>query len=142
MDRNPSARGRDRQETQLLLAAAPFIKSACELDLLMFLYRHRRTLLTNEQLAAFVGYDTKRVAKSSDILIEAGLLERTQNTMHASRMYHLTLRGPEREGLKKLLEAAATRAGRQEILSVLLNSPQNGKPAGDSSSTRKIQAIA
>ncbi|HZU89643.1 MAG TPA: hypothetical protein VE993_10350, partial [Stellaceae bacterium] len=44
------------EEIARLLARAPIIRNACDLDLMVFLHRHPRTLLTSEQLAGFVGY--------------------------------------------------------------------------------------
>jgi DNA-binding MarR family transcriptional regulator len=85
----------------------------------MFLHRHPRTLVTSEQLAAFVGYDIQRIAISLETLIEADLLERTQNPMHAARMYVLVLDGPQNGGILKLLKLASTRNGRQSILQAL-----------------------
>lgn len=102
-----------------LLARTPAVRAACDLDLLMFLHRHPRALLTSEQLAAFVGYDIKQLARSLDAFIDAGLLERTQNPMHAARMYILVLDGPQGEGLTALLQLASTWQGRQSILSAL-----------------------
>lgn len=107
------------EETKRLLAHIPVMRSACELDLLMFLHRHPRALLTNEQLAAFVGYDIKQVAQAVDAFIDAGLLKRTQNSMHAARMYLLVLDGPQGGGLTALLKLASTRQGRREILQLL-----------------------
>lgn len=95
------------------------MRSACDLDLLVFLHRHPRTLLTSEQLAAFVGYDIKEIAKSLEAFIEAGLLERTQNPMHAARMYLLILDGPHHDGIRDLLKLASTRNGRRSILQAL-----------------------
>ena len=106
-------------ETKGLLARTPAARGACELDLLVFLHRHPRTLLTNEQLAIFVGYDMKQVAKSIDAFIDAGLLKRTQNPMHAARMYLLVLNGPEGGGLTALLKLASTRQGRRDLLQLL-----------------------
>jgi DNA-binding MarR family transcriptional regulator len=117
------------QEIQRLLGCTPVIVGPCELDLLVFLYRHPRTLLTNEQLAAFVGYDMKQIAKSIDAFIDAGLLERTQNSLHAARMYLLVLQGEESGGLKTLLRMASTREGRRDILQVL--APGRPKPPTD-----------
>lgn len=85
----------------------------------MFLHRHPRTLLTSEHLAAFVGYDIKEVAKSLEAFIEAGLLERTQNPMHAARMYLLVLDGPPHDGIRELLKLASTRNGRRSIVQAL-----------------------
>ena len=95
------------------------VRNACDLDLLVFLHRHPRTLLTSEQLAAFVGYDIKEIAKSLETIIEAGLLERTQNPMHAARMYLLVLDGHGYDGIRDLLKLAATRNGRRGILQAL-----------------------
>lgn len=95
------------------------MRSACDLDLLVFLRRHPRTLLTSEQLAAFVGYDIKEIAKSLEAFIEADLLERTQNPMHAARMYLLVLDSPQHGGIRELLKLASTRNGRRSILQAL-----------------------
>lgn len=115
------------QNIQRLLAATPVIVGPCELDLLVFLYRHPRTLLTNEQLAAFVGYDMKQIAKSIDAFIEAGLLVRTQNSLHAARL--LVLEDEESGGLETLLRMASTREGRRDILQVL--APRRPNPPTD-----------
>jgi DNA-binding MarR family transcriptional regulator len=118
MSNTPSA-NTEKKNIQRLLSSNPIIASACELDLLVFFCRHPRTLLTNEQLAAFVGYEMKRIAQSIDRFIDAGLLEKTQNPMHAARMYLLVLDTPEGEELKGLLELASTRQGRRDVLELL-----------------------
>lgn len=108
------------KEMHRLLAQAAVIRSACGLDLLVFLYRHPRTLLTSEQLAGFVGYPLNDIAKALDTFIEAGLLERTaQQSGHAARMFLLLLDGPQGGGVKALLELASMRQGRQDILEAL-----------------------
>lgn len=109
-----------REETRRLLARALVVQNACDLDLLVFLHRHPRTLLTSEQLAEFVGYHLKDTAKALDAFIEAGLLERTvQLSGHAARMFLLQLDGPQGGGVKALLELASTRQGRQGIMEAL-----------------------
>jgi hypothetical protein len=106
--------------TMRLLARTPFIQNACDLDLIVFLHRHPRTLLTSEQLAGFVGYSLKDIAKALDAFIEAGLLERTtQHSMHAARMFVLLLDGPQGVGIRPLLELGSTREGRAGILEAL-----------------------
>ena len=108
------------KEMRRLLAHAAVIQNACDLDLLVFLYRHPRTLLTSEQLAGFVGYPLKDIAKALDTFIEAGLLARTaQQSAHAARMFLLLLDGPQGGGVKALLELASRRQGRQGILEAL-----------------------
>lgn len=102
-----------------LLAGTPVIRGACELDLLGFLHRHPRTLLTSEQIAVFVGHDMKQVARSIEVFIEAGLLARTKNRLHAARMYSLILQGQQGDGITALLELAGTKQGRREFLALL-----------------------
>jgi len=113
----------DRTQPELakqLLARAPFIRNACDLDLIIFLHRHPRTLLTSEQLAGFLGYHLKDIAKGLDSFIEAGLLERTtQQWLHAARMFVLLLDGPHGGGIRPLLELGSTREGRADILEAL-----------------------
>jgi hypothetical protein len=106
------------------------VRHACDLDLLLFFYRHPRALLTGEQLA-YLGYDCERVEKSLDGLIEAGLLTRSQNTYtsHAAHLYVLGLRGPDGALLASLLKIAATRQGRQDVMRLLESGP-NGAPGG------------
>lgn len=129
------------EEIKRLLSRTPVIGGACDLDLLVFLHRHPRTLLTNEQLASFVGYDMKQVARSVDAFGAAGLLERTQNPKHAARMYVLLLNGPQGGGLKALLKLACTRKGRGHILNIL--DPGQSQPAIDVvSRERRLHAIA
>lgn len=101
------------------LVARTSIRKASEVDVLVFLHRHPRTLLTIEQLAAFVGYEMKEVAKAIDAFIEAGLLERTQNPNHAARMYLLVLGDPRGGGIAEFLRLASTLQGRRDILQVL-----------------------
>jgi hypothetical protein len=113
----------DRPQPELakrLLARAPFIRNACDLDLIMFLHRHPRTLLTSEQLAGFLGYNLKDIAKALDSFIEVGLLERTtQQSLHAARMFVLLLDGPQGGGIRPLLELGSTREGRAGIFEAL-----------------------
>lgn len=117
------APGSDQTQPELakrLLARAPVVQNACDLDLISFLHRHPRTLLTSEQLAGFVGYNLREVAKSLDTLIEAGLLERTaQRSAHAAHMFLLRLEGPHGGGVRALLELGSTREGRERILKAM-----------------------
>lgn len=116
---SPTSSDESSREIGRLLAQTRVVRDACDFDLLMFLHRHPRALLTSEQLTAFVGYDIKRVAKSLDAFLDAGLLERTQNPMHAARLYLLVLDGPEGGGLVALLKLASTPQGRRAILRAL-----------------------
>lgn len=115
------------------------MRHACDLDLLLFLHRHPRALLTSEQLAAFVGYDIKEVAKSLEAFIDAGLLERTQNPKHAARMYILVLDGPQGGGLDDLLKLASKRQGRHDILRALPAARSRSNPGTDQGKRRLLQ---
>jgi hypothetical protein len=128
-----SETGQRPRELLRLLARVPFIRDACDLDLLVFLYRHPRSLLTSDQIAASIGYDNKRVAKSLDAFIDAGLLQRTQSPMHAARMYLLVLNGPRGGGLPPLLKLATTRQGRRSLIETL----NAGRRPGERGSPRK-----
>ena len=129
------------KETRRLLARAPVIQSACDLDLLTFLHRHPRTLLTSEQLAGFVGYPLKDIAKALDTFLEAGLLERTaQQSGHAARMFLLLLDGPQGGGVKTLLELASTRPGRQGILEALDGSKSGQDQLSDAPSLKLVKS--
>jgi DNA-binding MarR family transcriptional regulator len=136
----PSINARTQKQIQRLLASAPAIAGACELDLLMFFYRHPRSLLTNEQLAILVGYDTKEIAQAIESFIEGGLLERTQNSMHAARLYVLLLEDPQNGGLKQLLALASTHQGRAEILQILVPGRSAGPDPGQA--RRRLRFIA
>ncbi|HEY6346684.1 MAG TPA: hypothetical protein VIY49_34780 [Bryobacteraceae bacterium] len=137
----PSINARTQKEIQRLLAQSPLIAGACELDLLVFFYRHPRSLLTNEQLAVLVGYDTKEIAQAIESFIEGGLLERTQNAMHAARLYVLLLEPPQNGGLKLLLALASTHQGRAEIFQALVpGRPSAGSDPGQAQ--RKLRFIA
>ena len=123
----PSKTQLDPAEIRRLLAHTTLIRNSCDLDLLIFLHRHPRTLLTSEQIAAFVGRDMKVVAEALETFIASGFVERLHNPTNAARMYLLVVHGgPEGEGLNRLLELACTRQGRQEILAILNSSnPRN-----------------
>ena len=95
------------------------IRHACDLDLLLFFYRHPRTLLTGERLVSYLGHDREQVAKSLEGLIEAGLLTRSQNPSHTARLYVLEPDALPGGLLSSFLKVAATRQGRLEVLRLL-----------------------
>src|SRR5262249_49701590 len=105
------------------------IRDACDLDVLLFFHRHPRSLLTSEQLVAYLGYDREQVAKSVDRLIETGLLNRSQNPAHAARLYVLEHRGPSVGSLRSLLRFASTREGRRDVIRLLQPNDDRG-PTG------------
>ena len=124
-----------------MLARIRGIRDACDLDLLLFFYRHPCTLLTSERLVDYVGYDRDRVAKALDGLIDAGLLKRSPNPVHAARLYILKLYGLPGGLLEPLLTFAATREGRREVM-LLLKPEPNGTPASRNRRSATISRIA
>jgi DNA-binding IclR family transcriptional regulator len=102
------------------------VRHACDLDLLLFFYRHPRTLLTGERLVSYLGYDREQVARSLDGLIEVGLLTRSQNPSHTARLYILELDSLPGGLLSSFLKLAATRQGRREAMRLLAG--ESGAP--------------
>ena len=74
--------------------------------------------MSSEQLAAFVGYDLARVAKSLDVLDEAGVLRRSLNPTHVGRLYSLTT-DEDARWLRPLVSAASTPDGRRALIRLL-----------------------
>jgi hypothetical protein len=110
------------------LAAVSVVRNACDLDLFVFLKRHPRSLLSTEQLAAFMGYPMNQIAESIEGFIAAGILDRTQNPAHAARLYQLKIFEPDGDGPSRLRRLASTRQGRQSILQALRRKRSEGKP--------------
>lgn len=108
-------------EFHQLLSEIGIVQSACDLDLLLFLHRHPRILLTSEQLTEFVGYPLKDIAKALERFLEAGCLQRTAQSGHAARMFLLLLQGPQGGAVRTLLDMASTRRGRQRMLETIEN---------------------
>ncbi|MCA1587085.1 MAG: MarR family transcriptional regulator [Acidobacteria bacterium] len=97
-----------------LLGSIGVLRHPCDLDLLLFFHRHPRAILTSERLAAYVGYDLNQLARSLDLLTNAGLVERSQNPTHDARLYVLTT--PETGWLRSVLDIASTREGREKLI--------------------------
>ena len=108
-----------KSTVQRLLDRVAIVKSACDLDLVLFFSRHPRALITTEDLARFVGYDLQRVARALDSLIAGGIVRRSQTDGHAARMYVLDAAGPSGGWLPSLVSIASTREGRATILALL-----------------------
>lgn len=103
------------------------VRHACDLDLLLFFYRHPLALLTGEQLVTYLGRDREQVAKSLDGLIEAGLVTRSQSPPDTARLYVLELGALPGGLMSSFLQIAATRQGRLEVIR-LLGSGRRGAP--------------
>ena len=121
-----------REQARRLVERIGVLRNACDLDLLLFFVRHPRALLTSEQIAAFIGYDVKRIGDSLDRLLDAKLLTRSQNPAHAARMYVFRVPGPNGGWLPPLVELVSTREGRLAMREVLTqgSSPHAAAPDG------------
>jgi MarR family len=122
------------QDLRSMLDRIKDIRRACDLDLLLFFYRHPHALLTSEEIVAYVGHDREQVGKSLEGLIEAGLLTRSQNPSHAARLYVLEVHALPDGLLSSFLKIAATRQGRIEAMRLLGTGP---RPAPSASLRRR-----
>jgi len=117
------------RQLRQLLERSNVLRHACDVDLLLFFYRHPQSLLTSDQLAAFVGYGLPQIAKSLDALIAAGVIERSQNPTHYARMYRL-LRGSPDGWLAAIVKVAGTREGRHDVLRLLKETSRTQESGG------------
>lgn len=117
------------------------VRHRCDLDLLLFFYRHPRALLTAEQLVVYLGQDLEQVAKSLESLIDAGLLTRSQNPSRAARLYVLEVEAIPGGLLSSFLKIAATREGRLQIMR-LLGSGSGGAPVARLTRRPRLSKVA
>jgi hypothetical protein len=104
------------QDAHRLLGQLDVLRHPSDLDLLIFFARHPRSLLSSDQLAAFLGYGVKDIAASLDLLLDAGFLTRTPNHRHAARMYVFAINPPGGGWLPALKKLASTREGRLALI--------------------------
>jgi DNA-binding MarR family transcriptional regulator len=131
-DRNRLGRedtGLDTRELRSLLDRIGAIRRPCDLDLLVFFYRHPRALLTAEQIVGYLGRDREEVAKSLEDLIEAGLVTRSHNQSRTARLYVLELDALPGGLLTTFLEIAISRQGRHDLMQLLEPEPDPTKVA-------------
>lgn len=103
------------------------VRNPCDLDLLLFFYRHPCALLTSELLVTYLGYDREQVATSLEGLLEAGLLTRSQSSSHSARLYVLALESVPGGLLPSFLEIVTSRPGRQEAMRLLNPGPDHAR---------------
>lgn len=118
-----------REDVRAWLDANGQVRSACDLDLLLFFARHSHSLLTTEQLASFVGYGLSAVTEALEHLQAAGLVGGFRDRSADVDLYMLT--GGDSGGsgalsLSSLLELASTRSGRLAVIDALKD-PRAGK---------------
>lgn len=99
-----------------LLDQIDVLRHPSDLDLLVFFARHPRTLLSSDQIAAFLGYGVKEIAASLELLLEAGFVTRTPNPRNVARMYVLAAAPPGGGWLSALKHLATTRDGRLALI--------------------------
>lgn len=102
----------------------------CDLDLLLFFYRHPRAFLISERLAQYVGYDLPQVAQSLETLIGTGLLQRYPNSTHPAQLYVLARGSPLGGWVSSLLRVAAKRDGRLAVIHALKERPPLRRSGG------------
>jgi hypothetical protein len=95
-----------------LLDRIAVLRSACDLDLLLFFARHPCSLLTSEDIAGILGYDLMELAASLEELTAAGIVTRFRNPTRVAQLFVFTPGGSEGGALSSLLELASTREGR------------------------------
>ena len=116
----------DYAHVQRLLDRIAVLRGSCDLDLLIFLAKQRRTLLADEQIADLLGYELKQINASSDLFVGAGLVTRMTNGTSGTQMYVLAAADTTRpEWLPELLRVASTREGRLAMLHALKRAEPN-----------------
>jgi hypothetical protein len=96
------------------------LEHPCDLDLLLFFYRHPQAFLNSERLAVYVGYDLPLVERSLETLMTGGLLRQSPDSTRPARLYVLTRSsGPLGGSLSSLLRIAATPEGRLAVFRAL-----------------------
>jgi len=126
----------ERKQIRAWLDASGKVRSACDLDLLLFFTRHSHALLTTEQIVNFVGYGPGAVAAALEHLLAAGLVTRLRGRAADADLYIFGGDGGDGgdgggggggDSLSSLLDLASTRAGRLAVIDVLpkpLRTPQ------------------
>ena len=121
----------NHEDARRVLDEIGVVRHRADLDLLLFFVRHPRTLLTSEQIAAFLGYDLSQVAHSLDLLLESRLLTRTQNrSNHAARLYVFAADGSSGGWLPLLRRLSSTREGRLALVAALAEQGSAGTTPG------------
>jgi DNA-binding transcriptional ArsR family regulator len=111
-----------------LLDRVPALQRPCDLDLLLFLARHPRTLMTGDQLARLLGYSRDEVGRAMDVLVGAGLITRSESPNRAAAMHVVATATAHDEWLDACLAFASTRDGRLTLRRTLAVSPPERAP--------------
>ena len=132
----------DTPDLQSMLSRIAVIRQACDLDLLLFFYRHPRALLTSERIAACLGYERDQIVKSLDRLTDTRFLTCSQNSSRAARLYVLEWGAVPGGLLSSFLQIAAMRQGRQDVLQLLRSGGNDAAAAAGLRRRASITKIA
>lgn len=116
-------------DARKLIEDVAVVRHPCHLDLLVFLARHARSLVSSDQLARLLGYARKDMVESLDALLDAGLIKRLQIGTGPARLYVFAADRLDGGSVAQLVSVASTRVGRLallEILTVASNGGQGG----------------
>ena len=122
-------------DARTLIDRVAVLRHPCDLDLLVFFSKHSRTLLSSEHLSTLLGCDIKQMADSLEVLLDAGLVRRSQSLTQSTRMYVFSGGGIDGGSLLKLVALASTRVGRLALIEVL-KSPSRDQPVGQAGRVR------
>jgi hypothetical protein len=109
-----------------LLDRIEVLRHPSDVDLLIFFARHQRTLMSAGKLGTLLGYETKQIADSLDVLLQAGLLTRIPSRADAAEMYVFAADGTNEGLVSSLVELARTLDGRLAIRRALKAGPAGG----------------
>jgi hypothetical protein len=109
------------------------ITSLCQWDVVVFLYRHRDSLIGADHLARLLGYETELIIAAMEALEATGLVRRSRVSQGA-RFYHFIppSEDPRSSALARLLAWTRRRAGRLQLSRLL--------PRGHQTSSEGYQA--
>ena len=118
------------------------LRHRCDLDLLLFFYRHPQAYLNTERLADYTGYDLPNVVQSLETLITAGLLRQSPDSSRPARLYVLARGSTLGQWLSSLLRIAATREGRLAVIDALKQRLSSGpSPSGEAEPVASARAV-
>jgi DNA-binding MarR family transcriptional regulator len=83
-----------------------------EWDVLVFLYSHRVSLASAEQIARLVGYTSRVVGDALDRLESRSMVKRSRASQGVRLYEFLDSTGPSHDGFKQLVKLAEHRTGR------------------------------
>ena len=81
-------------------------------DVLVFLYSHRASLASAEQISRLVGYTAAVVGDALDRLESRGFVKRSRASQGVRLYQFLDSTSPSHDGFRKLLKLATNRPGR------------------------------